>query len=184
MLESNNYFSKNPSRDVRARQQHWNSGEGGGHGRPSDVKYWRGLVGAIPQFLKICAQKDISVQHLGSGIYVLPMYPDKLETKKGEKVFGCVGSNILYLFRHCSHLKPFIDVLLFITSYSLYTLYITHTSDNEKVKKGKKEKEPFQTAKKEKVSCQLTLYTLCTLTTLYTLHTAQIFYTLTNVFWI
>ena len=141
-------------------------------------------VGAIPQFLKICAQKDISVQHLGSGIYVLPMYPDKLETKKGEKVFGCVGSNILYLFRHCSHLKPFIDVLLFITSYSLYTLYITHTSDNEKVKKGKKEKEPFQTAKKEKVSCQLTLYTLCTLTTLYTLHTAQIFYTLTNVFWI
>ena len=101
------------------------------------------------------------------------MYPDKLETKKGEKVFGCVGSNILYLFRHCSHLKPFIDVLLFITSYSLYTLYITHTSDNEKVKKGKKEKEPFQTAKKE----NNTLYTLYTHYILYTSYSPNILYT-------
>ena len=39
-------------------------GRGEGRGRPSDVKYWRGLVGATLQFWKICAQKGISVQHL------------------------------------------------------------------------------------------------------------------------
>ena len=98
-------------------------GRGEGRGRPSDVKYWRGLVGATPQFWKICAQKGISVQHLGSGIYAFSTYPHKPKTKVGEKVFGWVGNNTLYLFRHCWHLKRFIDVLYFITSYSLYTLY-------------------------------------------------------------
>ena len=83
----------------------------------------KAVVGATPQFWNICAQNDISVQHLGSGIYAFSTYPDKPETKVGEKVFGWVGSNTLYLFRHCWHLKPFIDVLYFITSYSLYTLY-------------------------------------------------------------
>ena len=58
-------------------------------------------VGATPQFWNICAQNDISVQHLGSGIYAFSTYPDKPETKVGEKVFGWVGSNTLYLSRHC-----------------------------------------------------------------------------------